>query len=251
MSLNYINFPTKVVFRSCKLIPTMMAASIMNKVLFTSVEYMCALSVCVGLIFFAAADWKLTPSFNPIGLILVFLSVCADAVLPNAQERLFRMGSSRLEVTFFTNILTLICMTGSTLLSGDLIGILAKAHKDHQLAMYMAIYTFVSYIAITMHMNVVKRFGGVASVVLATARKGMTLVLSFVLFPKVFSWYYVIGAVLVLGGLMVSSLIKIHMRKARVSAQPIMEKNSDAEFLVDEADMEEADEQKNLVGGEK
>lgn len=98
MALNYINFPTKVVFRSCKLIPTMAVASVVHKKIFSSVEYFCAFCVCLGLVCFAGAEWNLAPSFHPIGLAFVSLSVFADAVLPNAQERLFKMGSSRLEV---------------------------------------------------------------------------------------------------------------------------------------------------------
>jgi adenosine 3'-phospho 5'-phosphosulfate transporter B3 len=215
LALNFINFPTKVVFRSCKLIPTMLVASVVHKKIFTPLEYACALAVCTGLVLFAAADWKYTPSFHPIGLILVTLSVCADAVLPNAQERLFQLGSSRLEVTYFTNLLTLGAMTITTFLSGDLVGLYVFANKNnnHQLCMYMTMYTAVAYFAISMHMSVVKRFGGVAAVVLATARKGMTLMLSFLIFPKAFSWFYVFGALLVLGGLLASSLFKIKKKK--------------------------------------
>ncbi|KAG7340516.1 UAA transporter family protein [Nitzschia inconspicua] len=200
-------------FRSCKLIPTMIVASIVNRKVFSSIEYVCAFCVCLGLVLFAAADWNLTPTFHPIGLVLVSLSVCADAVLPNAQERLFRLGASRMEVTFFTNIFTLIAMTITTLLSGDLLGLLAFAQTNTLLCHYILIYTFVAYIAISVHMNVVRRFGGVAAVLLATGRKGMTLVLSFIFFPKAFSWYYVMGAVLVLGGLLVSSLAKVNSKK--------------------------------------
>merc|ERR1712232_309642 len=97
LALNFINFPTKVVFRSCKLIPTMIVASVVHEKVFSTVEYLFAFCICLGLVLFAAADWSLAPSFHPIGLAFVTLSVCADAVLPNAQERLFRMGSTRLE----------------------------------------------------------------------------------------------------------------------------------------------------------
>mmetsp|Transcript_437 Transcript_437/g.862 ORF Transcript_437/g.862 Transcript_437/m.862 type:complete len:449 (-) Transcript_437:24-1370(-) len=219
MSLNYINFPTKVVFRSCKLVPTMLIATIMNRKVFSSLEYMCALSICVGLILFSVADWTLAPTFNPIGLVMVFLSVCADAILPNAQERLFGMGASRLEVTYFTNVITLACMTVMTLASGDLVAIIKLAMVNHQLALYMSIYTAVSYVAISAYMNLVKRFGGVAAVYIATARKAMTLVLSFLLFPKDFSWFYVAGATLVLGGLMVVSLYKQKRGKMQEAAK--------------------------------
>ena len=213
MSLNYINFPTKVVFRSCKLIPTMLVASVVHKKLFSVSEYLCALAVCLGLVLFAAADWDLSPSFHPIGLLMVTLSVCADAILPNAQEKLFHMGASRLEVTLYTNCYTLLAMTLSTLVSGDLIGAWHLTLGSRQLQIYFFIYTFVAYIAISTHMMVVKRFGGVAAVLLATARKGMTLVLSFILFPKGFSWFYPVGASLVLGGLLASSLIRMNSKR--------------------------------------
>mmetsp|Transcript_4696 Transcript_4696/g.6099 ORF Transcript_4696/g.6099 Transcript_4696/m.6099 type:complete len:367 (-) Transcript_4696:207-1307(-) len=218
ISLNYINFPTKVVFRSSKLIPTMIMASFMHKKVFSSVEYLCASCICLGLVLFAAADWELAPSFHPIGLVLVTLSVFSDAILPNAQERLFGMGASRLEVILFTNIFALICYTVSTLLSGDLIGVMNLVASDRRLAMYYLIYITVAYFAISIHMLVVKRFGGVAAVLVATARKGMTLILSFLLFPKGFSWYYPIGATLVLGGLLAASLHKMNKHGSTAAA---------------------------------
>lgn len=124
-SLNYINFPTKVVFRSCKLLPTMIIAYMMgNAKRFTYVEVGSAIAVCAGLITFAAGDWSLSnPQFHPFGLTLVSLSVFADAILPNAQEKLFRtFDASKSEVMFFTNIYTLVVQTCSAFLSGDLMG---------------------------------------------------------------------------------------------------------------------------------
>lgn len=220
ISLNYINFPTKVVFRSCKLIPTMAIASVFHKKLFTATEYACAVAACAGLVLFAAADWNVSPTFHPIGLALVSLSVCADAVLPNAQEGLFKLGSSRLEVTLYTNIFTLLIMTVTTLLSGDLVGALQHMATNRQLTVYFSIYTFIAYIAISFHMNVVKRYGGVAAVLVATGRKAMTLILSFLLFPKGFSWFYPAGAALVLGGLLVSSLSKMRSHNNGAKQSP-------------------------------
>lgn len=218
MSLNYINFPTKVVFRSCKLVPTMIIASIVNKRVFSSLEYVLAFAVCMGLILFAAADWQLTPTFHPFGLVLVSLSVVADSILPNAQENLFNCGSSRLEVTLYSNFFTLIAMTITTLLSGDLLGFLNYIMGQNTLYLYMSVYTLISYVAVSFFMQIVKKFGAVTGVLAATARKAMTLILSFLIFPKAFSWYYVFGAVLVLGGLLASSLVKIHKKNQAVKS---------------------------------
>jgi solute carrier family 35 (adenosine 3'-phospho 5'-phosphosulfate transporter), member B3 len=220
VSLNYINFPTKVVFRSCKLIPTMMIASLLHQKMFTSTEYTCAMAACIGLILFAAADFQTRPSFHPIGLVLVSASVFADAILPNAQESLFRnYNASRLEVTLHTNLFTLIIMTVSTIVSGDLFRCVRLMLSNRLLCLYFFIYTFVAYVAISFHMNVVKRYGGVAAVVIATGRKAMTLIVSFLLFPKAFTWYYPLGTMLVLSGLTWASLSKLYSKPSLTQQQ--------------------------------
>lgn len=216
MSLNFINFPTKVIFRSCKLIPTMVISTVINRHVFNVGEYASAAAVCLGLVMFATGEWQHSPSFDPTGLLLVSLSVVADSILPNAQERMFKSGSSRLEVTLYTNVFTLIAMTITTLLTGDLIGMIRYGTENHILWAYMGVYTFVAYIAISMFMRVVKGYGGVVAVLLGTLRKGLTLVLSFVIFPKAFSWMFVFGSILVLGGLATSSLLKQHTKQKKL-----------------------------------
>merc|ERR1712071_267819 len=124
----------------------------------------------------------------------------------------FDTGSSRLEVTFYSNFFTLIVMTVSTLMSGDLMGFYRFLSCDPSLISNMCVYILVAYIAISFFMQIVKRFGAVTGVLAAAARKTMTLVLSFLIFPKEFSWYYVLGAILVLGGLLASSLYKIRKK---------------------------------------
>ena len=57
-------------------------------------------------------------------------------------------------------------------------------------------------------MSVVKRFGAVTAVLIGNARKAMTILLSFLLFPKPFSDAYAIGGTLVLGGLVVNVYLR-------------------------------------------
>jgi adenosine 3'-phospho 5'-phosphosulfate transporter B3 len=283
-SLNYINFPTKVVFRSCKLLPTMIIAYLMgNAKRFTYVEVGSAMAVCAGLITFAAGDRSLSnPQFHPFGLTLVSFSVFADAILPNAQEKLFRTyDASKSEVMFYTNIYTLVAQTCSALLSGDLVGMfhfvlgkpvleynyfsrfleggsnatitdelltddekgdmilddsLGGGEIKYTLICYMMIYILISHVAVSAHTSVVKKFGGVAAVFIGTARKGMTLILSFALFPKESNWRYPLGAILVLGGLTVASLdqqrnkdnAKSKLRASSNETIPILPLDNDA-----------------------
>ena len=136
------------------------------------------------------------------------------------QEHLFRVaGSSRLEVTVYTHYFTLIMMTITSIMSGDMINLINLVLSDTNqngfgiLSLYMIVYIFISYVAITSFMLIVKKYGGVIAVLLGTARKAMTLILSFCFFPKAFSIYYVIGTVLVVGGLLVGSIVKQQKKK--------------------------------------
>jgi len=63
---------------------------------FTYIEVGSTMAVCAGLITFAAGDWSLShPQFHPFGLTPLTLSVFADAILPNAQEKLFHTYDAR------------------------------------------------------------------------------------------------------------------------------------------------------------
>lgn len=66
----------------------------------------------------------------------------------------------------------------------------------------MALYTIISHVAITCHMTLVQRFGGIAAVLVGNFRKALTIYLSFLLFPKPRSIWYVVGGVCVFGGLL-------------------------------------------------
>ncbi|CAN0122169.1 unnamed protein product [Ectocarpus sp. 13 AM-2016] len=71
----------------------------------------------------------------------------------------------------------------------------------------------MSHVAISAHMMVLKEYGGVTAVLVGNTRKSMTIALSFVLFPKPFSYRFVLGGALVLGGLVANVMIK-ERRKA-------------------------------------
>jgi len=208
IALGYINYPTKVVFRSCKLIPTMVIAVLYNKKKVHNFEFGFGTLISFGMILFAAADFNVYPNFDFFGIMLVSISVVADAFLPNFQEKVFEHGSSRIEVTYFTNILCLVAMTVSFTITGDLPEAFAYATANPHALLLMVIYTFLAYIAITFHMALVQEFGGIVTVLVGNTRKAVTIVLSFILFPKPLSMLYFWGGMLVFGSLIGNAFCK-------------------------------------------
>lgn len=208
IALNYINYPTKVVFRSCKLIPTMLIAVSYNKKKVQAFEFFFGCLISGGMVLFALADISVYPNFDFFGIVLVCISVVADAFLPNFQERVFDHGASRIEVTYFTNVLCLAAMTVTFSLNGDLQNAFSYAFANPRALMLMTIYTFLAYVAITYHMALVKEFGGIVTVLVGNTRKAVTIVLSFVLFPKPLSILYAFGGILVFGSLIGNAYMK-------------------------------------------
>lgn len=69
IALAYINYPTKVVFRSCKLIPTMLIAVTYNRKKIPWYEFMFGIFISVGMVLFAAADFQVYPNFDFFGMV--------------------------------------------------------------------------------------------------------------------------------------------------------------------------------------
>jgi hypothetical protein len=92
LSVRYVSFPTKVIFKSTKLIPTMMISTLFqhyNAKHYGKRDYLAALLLCAG-----AAGYSYGESAknddkqdSHLGLLLLAISVLCDAFTPNLQQR--------------------------------------------------------------------------------------------------------------------------------------------------------------------
>lgn len=220
MSLNWINYPTKVVFRSCKLIPTMLISRTVNNNHVSTGSLFAGVMVCAGLLSFGLADSRVLPNFSPIGIFLVLASTFADAFMPNFQERLFRQGVSRTELTFYSNLFTMIFLVIMLGVTGELAAVIRWASADSVATAHIAAYTVLSYVAISCHMQTVSVLGGIGAVLVGNFRKTLTVSLSFLLFPKPFTIMYAVGGMLTLSGLLLSVHLKQKGRTLKDSRLP-------------------------------
>ena len=111
-------------------------------------------------------------------------------------------------------------MTGAFSASGDLPNAVNYALANPHALVLMTVYTFLAYIAITFHMALVKEFGGIITVLVGNTRKAMTIVLSFVLFPKPLSVLYLGGGILVFGSLVANAFMKERLMNSQGGGKP-------------------------------
>ncbi|KRZ27437.1 Adenosine 3'-phospho 5'-phosphosulfate transporter 2 [Trichinella pseudospiralis] len=90
-AVGYLNYPTQVVFKSCKLIPVMIGGILIQGKRYSIYDYIAVLLMTVGLIMFSLADAAVNPEFNFTGFLCVCMALFADAVIGNLQEASMRM----------------------------------------------------------------------------------------------------------------------------------------------------------------
>ena len=90
-SLNYVNYPTQALGKSCKMIPIMLLNVLIGGKKYSLREYLCVLSITLGIVFFRLAKSKggSGQENSSFGLILLFASLSLDG-LTASNQRLFR-----------------------------------------------------------------------------------------------------------------------------------------------------------------
>jgi len=98
-SLKYVSYPTKVVFKSAKLIPTMMVSAIINpnnkKSKYGPMDYFAATLLCLGAAGYSYNSGGGSEEKSTLyGIILLTVSIVCDAIVPNLQQKLMSIPSS-------------------------------------------------------------------------------------------------------------------------------------------------------------
>ncbi|CAF4689196.1 unnamed protein product [Rotaria sp. Silwood1] len=170
-SVGYLNYPTQLMFKCCKLIPVLIGGIVIQKKKFNRYDVAATFCMSIGLIFFTLADSKVRPNFNAYGVIVVCLALVADAIIGNYQEKIMK-------IYHVSNV------------------------EIHPLRTYGygLLFSIFGYLGIDIVLSMIKEYGALVCVTVTTCRKAITIVLSFTLFSKPFVFDYVwSGLIVVLG----------------------------------------------------
>ncbi|KAM4834699.1 adenosine 3'-phospho 5'-phosphosulfate transporter 2 isoform 2-T2 [Thomomys bottae] len=185
-SLGYLNYPTQVIFKCCKLIPVMIGGVFIQGKRYNIADVSAAVCMSLGLIWFTLADSTVAPNFNVTGVMLISLALCADAVIGNVQEKAMKLhNASNSEM------------------------------NPIQTYGYAFLFSLTGYFGISFVLALIKIFGALLAVTVTTGRKAMTIVLSFICFAKPFTFQYVWSGLLVVLGIFLNVYSK-NMDKIRL-----------------------------------
>ncbi|KAM5157666.1 adenosine 3'-phospho 5'-phosphosulfate transporter 2 isoform 1-T1 [Mantella aurantiaca] len=202
-SLGYLNYPTQVIFKCCKLIPVMIGGIFIQGKRYNAADVTAAVCMSIGLIWFTLADSTVAPNFNVTGVMLISMALCADAVIGNVQEKAMKLhnGSNSEMVLYSYSIGFVYILLGLAITSGLTPAVAFCSKFPFQTYGYAFLFSLTGYFGISFVLALIKIFGALIAVTVTTGRKAMTIVLSFLFFAKPFTLQYVWSGLLVVLGI--------------------------------------------------
>ncbi|KAM4688306.1 adenosine 3'-phospho 5'-phosphosulfate transporter 2 isoform 1-T1 [Discoglossus pictus] len=217
-SLGYLNYPTQVIFKCCKLIPVMIGGIFIQGKRYNVADVGAAVCMSIGLIWFTLADSTVAPNFNLTGVFLISLALCADAVIGNVQEKAMKLhnGSNSEMVLYSYSIGFVYIFLGLASTSGLSPAVAFCSKNPFQTYGYAFFFSLTGYFGISFVLALIKLFGALLAVTVTTGRKAMTIVLSFLFFAKPFTFQYIWSGLLVVLGIFLNIYSK-NMDKMKLS----------------------------------
>ncbi|XP_050421738.1 adenosine 3'-phospho 5'-phosphosulfate transporter 2 [Adelges cooleyi] len=208
-SLGYLNYPTQVIFKCCKLIPVMIGGIIIQKKVYKLIDVLAASSMCIGLILFTLADNKVSPHFNLLGVILISLALFCDALIGNFQEKMMKKhNASNAEIVLYSYFIGFLYLLLILLVNGEFREGTEFCIQNPETYFYIFLFSLSGFFGVQAVLALIRTCGALVAVTVTTCRKAVTIIISFLLFSKPFTFQYVWAGVLIVLGIYLNVLGK-------------------------------------------
>ena len=194
-------------------------------------EYIAIFVLVLGLVVFMVADASKSPDFNPIGVTLILASLLVDAAISNFQEYIFSTFNADEEELVFMSyaggslVLFLVCMCTGEMSSGLTYMNHHDGYSMFSSSSVIVVFAACGFCGVSCVAALTKRFGALVAVITTTARKALTLLLSFVFFPKPFGFGHFAGIILFTTGIFLKSTSKFQQTQTSILPSGISNSN--------------------------
>ncbi|VAI25273.1 unnamed protein product [Triticum turgidum subsp. durum] len=215
-SLAFLNYPAQIMFKSTKVLPVMIMGAFIPGLRrkYPFHEYVSAVMLVIGLILFTLADAQTSPNFSMIGVAMVSSALIMDAFLGNLQEAIFKM-----KMLFCSTVVGLPFLAVPMVLTGELTTAWSACSQHlyvYAVLVFEAMATFVGQVSV---LSLIALFGAATTAMVTTARKAVTLLLSYLIFTKPMTEQHVTGLLLITMGIVLRLLPEDKEKKGMAERQ--------------------------------
>jgi len=221
LSMVFLNYPAKVLFKSSRVVATVVVGSLLQKKRYPMKDWMVVILLLIGLATFMQAEIMTSPIFDIRGVVLILIALACDALVLNIQEDVLeRYDAHQDEVIFHSFLISSMIMLCVTFMNGELSHGIDFVQRTGWIAVAeVLVFAAAGYLGLSCTTAITKHFGALVSSITTTSRKALTLILSFILFPKPFVFQHFIGSVFFVSGLFLKSWSKASEKKKMVAVE--------------------------------
>ena len=86
LAMQYINYPAKTLMKSSRVVFTMIFGVLIQRKVYKSADYVIVFAMVAGLALFMHADSTSSAVFEPMGVIMLTISLLCDGAISNVSE---------------------------------------------------------------------------------------------------------------------------------------------------------------------
>ncbi|KAB1998850.1 hypothetical protein E1A91_D12G119600v1 [Gossypium mustelinum] len=206
-------------------------------------EYISAILLVVGLILFTLADAQTSPNFSVVGVVMVTGALVMDSFLGNLQEAIFTLNpeTTQMEMLFCSTVVGLPFLIPPMVLTGELFKAWNSCSQHlyvYGVLVFEAMATFIGQVSV---LSLIAIFGAATTAMVTTARKAVTLLLSYLIFTKPLTEQHGTGLLLIAMG------ITLKLLPMPVDSKPGYKRVSSSVASEETRNGPEVEEKNNLV----
>ncbi|KAH8335988.1 hypothetical protein KR074_003013, partial [Drosophila pseudoananassae] len=222
-ALKFVNFPTQVLAKSCKIIPVMLMGKIMSKAKYETYEYATALLISLGMIFFLGGSSDSTKASGVTtltGIFLLSMYMVFDSFTANWQGSLFKSyGMTSLQMMCGVNLFSSIFTGASLSMQGGFMDSLAFATEHPKFVFDMVVLSICSAVGQLFIYHTIDVFGPVVFTIIMTLRQAVAIMLSCFIYQHSISVLGFFGVLIVFVAIFLRVYCNQRMRALRKRAE--------------------------------
>ncbi|XP_066877589.1 solute carrier family 35 member B1 isoform X2 [Kogia breviceps] len=204
-ALQFVNYPTQVLGKSCKPIPVMLLGVTLLKKKYPMAKYLCVLLIVAGVALFMYKPKKVVGIEEHTvgyGELLLLLSLTLDGLTGVSQDHMrahYQTGSNHMMLNI--NLWSTLLLGAGILFTGELWEFLSFAERYPTIIYNILLFGLTSALGQSFIFMTVVYFGPLTCSIITTTRKFFTILASVILFANPISPMQWVGTVLVFLGL--------------------------------------------------
>lgn len=200
-ALKFVNFPTQVLAKSCKIIPVMIMGKIISRNKYEFYEYITAIMISVGMIFFLTGstdESKTTAMTTLTGVLLLTFYMIFDSFTSNWQGELFKTYSmSSIQMMCGVNLFSTLFTAASLSMQGGFYSSLQFAAEHPKFVLDCVVLSISSAIGQLFIFYTIATFGAVVFTIIMTLRQAFAILLSCLIYKHSISFLGFVGVLIV------------------------------------------------------